>query len=105
MNYRALKLVNMRFWEYKTADAQKFMWQKFEDVIKKEWIQKSCTKVSTSFSLDRIAPDCLAMTVRLESSEVEGSEHGEEGVTISIKTVNLDVVLSAWSNSWDWEGD
>ena len=49
--------------------------------------------------------DSLAAARNAESSEVEGGEHGEEGVAIGIKTVDLDVVLGAWGNGWDWEGD
>ena len=38
------------------------------------------------------------------SSEVEGGGEGPEGVAGGVETVNLDIVLGAWSNSWDWEG-
>ena len=40
----------------------------------------------------------------IDSSEVEGGGEGPEGVARGVKTVNLDVVLGAWGNGWDWEG-
>ena len=45
------------------------------------------------------------MAVRAESSEVEGGGEGPEGVARCIKTVDLNIVLGAWGNWWDWEGD